>query len=67
MCVQAHSQGCSMYRSTSLSNKTEACNFSKGSTILCEKTKIGHYIDTIPNIGIGNANVNGNNPRFAYP
>ena len=24
-------------------------------------------IDTIPNIGIGNANVNGNNPRFAYP
>ena len=28
---------------------------------------VGIIIDTIPNIGIGNANVNGNNPRFAYP
>ena len=28
---------------------------------------IDYTIDTIPNIGIGNANVNGNNPRFAYP
>ena len=38
-----------------------------GAVIIIPTAVIGASIDTIPNIGIGNANVNGNNPRFAYP